>query len=437
MLSRAILLLCIMFMLTGCVQRSQKSQLELYMDAQATVNNFAGTVLVTKNDTVLLKKAYGLANKEWQIKNTIDTKFSLASVSKQFTAVAILQLVEQGLLSLDDNLSKYYPDFPNTNLITVKMLLTHNSGVSNDCEDVFSSNRKMHRDSVVHYVLNKPLLFEPGTQTAYSNEGYYLLTTLVEKASGIRFSTYMQKYIFDKTNMLNSGISNNDSVILKMAKPYYMVDGAYVQNPYVNWDYNIGLDGVYATIDDLYAWSKYLFDETTLLSEKSKQQMFTPYNAENFGYGVLVNPFYNHGRNLVGHDGGFYGSQTSFNKFVDDDVFIAVLSNNGSPSYLIAYALAAIVFDKEVELPYKHIEVSIDPKLFTTYVGEYEDVKIHVRNNELYYSHHNIKLIPESDTKFFRSDNPNRTIEFVVDAEGKASRIIVSKAGVPEVKYRN
>ena len=104
--------------------------------------------------------------------------------------------------------------------------------------------------------------------------------------------------------------------------------------------------------------NKHLFEDTTLLSEASKLEMFTARNDSDFGYGVVVNPFYNHGHNMVGHDGGFYGTQTSLNKFTDDNIFITVLSNNGSPSYLLSYGLAAMVFGISVELPYRHQKIS-------------------------------------------------------------------------------
>lgn len=427
---------CLIFS-TSCAQNRLNSQLEKYMDAQASVNDFSGVVLVTKNDTVLLKKSYGLADYEWEIANTIDTKFSLASVSKQFTAVAILQLVEKNKLKLNDKLAKYYPDFPKGNEITLKMLLTHNSGIGDDVNEIFLSNKSLEQDAVVKYIMTKPLLFEPGTQTSYSNTAYYLLTTIIEKASNQKFSDYMNDHLFSKAKMTNSGISNNEAIIPKMSNSYYHKEGKLIKNPYINWTYNIGLDGVYSTIEDLYLWNKHLFDDTTLLSESSKAQMFTSYNDQRFGYGVLVNPFYNQGHNLIGHDGGFYGTQTSFNKFTDEDVFITVLSNNESPSYLISFGLAAIVFGIPVELPYEHVAVQIDSKIYDEYVGEYEGIKIHQKEGKLFYSDSFIELIPESKTKFFRADNDDRTIEFIKNKEGRTYQIILTKVGVKEIKRRN
>ncbi len=421
----------------GYSQNELSKQLEKYMDAHADINNFSGTVLVTRNDSVLLKKCYGFADIEWSVENTIETKFSLASVSKQFTAVAILQLEEKGLLSLNDKLSKYHPEFPKGEFITIKMLLTHNSGIGDDVEELFMSNTSLESDSVVKYIMKKPLLFEPGTQTSYSNTGYYLLTTIIEKTTKQTFVNYLKKHVLEKAKMFDSGISSNETIIPRMAKSYYHKNGKLIKNPYTNWKYNIGLDGVYSTIEDLYLWNKYLFDDTLVLSKESKAKMFMSYNEHNFGYGVLVNPFYNHGQNLIGHDGGWFGTQTSLNKFTGRNIFIAILSNNESPSYLLAYGLSAIVFGKQVELPYKHKKIPIDPETFNDYVGQYEDVKIHQKDCKLYYSDYNIELIPESKTKFFRADNDDRTIEFVQNKKGKTIQIIITKVGVREIKNKD
>jgi len=321
---------------------------------------------------VLLKKAYGLADYEWKTPNIIDAKFSIASVTKQFTAVAILQLAEKGKISLDDKLTKYYPNFPKGDSITIKMMLTHNAGFQMDYDELYRAKTSLDKDSVVSYIMKKPLLFKPGSKTSYSNIGYYFMARIIEKVTNQSYSVYLKTNLFDKSNMHNTGICNNDSIVPKMTKTYYHKDNVLIKNPYINWDFNIGNDGIYSTVEDLYLWNKALFDSTALLSSASKKMMFTSYNDENFGYGVVINPFYNHNHPLIAHDGGFYGTMSSFNKFTDDNVFITVLSNNQSPSHIIAYGLSAIVFDMHVELPYKHIQVKIDPKLYANYIGQYE-----------------------------------------------------------------
>lgn len=420
----------------GYSQKDISTKLEQYMDAQFAINDFSGTVLVSKNDSVLFKKAYGFADYEWKVKNVIDSKFSLASVSKQFTAVAILQLVENKKLSLEDPLSKYFAGFPKGDKITLKMMLTHNSGLNMDFDELYLTKTDLDKDSVYTYLAKKPLLFEPGTSTAYSNIGYYLLARVVEKVSGQSYPAYLKQNVFDKAKMYNSGVSSNDAIVDKMTQRYYFDNDKLVKNPYINWNFNVGHDGVYSTIEDLNLWNKALFESQTLLSEESKKKMFTSYNEENFGFGVIINPFYNQNHQLIAHDGGFLGAMTSFNKFTDDKILITVLSNNQSKSYYIAYGLAGICFGKEVELPYKHIQLAIDPKIYDQYVGDYENIKILKKDNKLYYTDYNIELLPESQTKFFRSDNHNTTLEFIKNKKGKITQIEIKKAGIKEVKNK-
>ncbi|WP_231128650.1 serine hydrolase domain-containing protein [Chryseobacterium vaccae] len=414
-------------------QMSLSEKLSKYMQTQADVNGFSGTVLITRNDSVLLRKAYGLADYEWNIKNTIDTKFQLASVTKQFTASAILQLAEKGKLSLDDKLNKFLPDFPNAENVTLHMLLSHSSGLSLGFKELALST--ISADSAYKEIKKIPYEFLPGTKSEYSNIGYYLLGKIIEKVSGEKYAVFLKKNIFEKAGMKNTGTSNNDSIILKKAKVYHHTEHGLAHNPYINWEFNIGHDGVYSTVEDLALWDRALYG-TAILSKEMKNRMFTSYNEQNFGYGFLINPFYNHGHHLIAHDGGFLGTMTSFNRFTDDGLLVIVLSNNQSPAYLLAYGLSAICFGKEVELPYRHQKVKSNPSLYKLFEGNYEDIKILENKGKLYFNDFDIELFPESDNKFFRSDDDNRTVEFIKDVNGKYSTIKLTKAGVAEIRKR-
>lgn len=405
-----------------------------YMQAQVDVNDFSGTVLVTKNDSVLLKQSYGLADYEWNVRNTIDTKFQLASVTKQFTAAAILLLVESGKLSLNDHLSKFFPDYPKADSVTIHMLLSHSSGLALGFKELALTT--ISTDSAYSEIKKIPYEFSPGTTAAYSNIGYYLLGRIIEKVSGETYATFLRKNIFEKAGMKNTGVSNHDSIISKKAKAYCRTEKGFVHNPYINWGVNIGHDGVYSTVEDLALWDKVLYG-TTILSAEMKKRMFTSYNSENFGYGFLINPFYNHGHQLIAHDGGFFGTMTSFNRFTDDKLFITVLSNNESASYIIAYGLSAIVFQKDVELPYKHLQIKTDSKIYNKYAGKYGEIEILTRDGKLYYNDLETELLPESKTKFFRANNNDRTVEFILDKSGFCHSIILTKGGVKEIIKRN
>ena len=152
-------------------QQPVQQQLAAYMQAQHDVNHFAGVVLVTRHDTVLLKQAYGLADYEWAVPNTPDTRFSLASITKQFTAVAILQLAERGQLRLSDKLSAFIPGFPNGNNITLHMLLTHTAGLALDFEEMYLAHTNVSKDSALAYIQRLPTRFAPGTAIGLQQRG--------------------------------------------------------------------------------------------------------------------------------------------------------------------------------------------------------------------------------------------------------------------------
>ncbi|MCD1116759.1 serine hydrolase domain-containing protein [Chryseobacterium turcicum] len=427
-------LIILLFPILFFGQKNMSANLANYMQAQAEINNFSGTVLVTKDGQVLLKKAYGLADYEWNIKNTVDTKFQLASVTKQFTATAILLLVEKGKLSLDDKLSKFMPAYPKADSVTIHMLLSHTSGLALGFKEIALSS--IDKDSAYAEIKKIPYEFSPGTKSGYSNIGYYLLAKIIEKVSGEKYAVFLKKNIFDKAGMKNTGVSNNESIVEKKAKAYYHSENGLVHNPYINWKFNFGHDGIYSTVEDLALWDNALYG-TGILSAQMKKLMFTPYGPGNWGYGFVINPFYNHGHQLIAHDGGFFGTMTSFNRFTDDKLFVTVLSNNESFSYIISYGLSAIALGKEVELPYKHHRIETDPGLYDQYVGKYDKIDILKMDDKLYFNSVEMQLIPESKTKFFRADNNDRTIEFIPDSAGLYNSIILTKGGVKEVMRRN
>ena len=410
------------------------------MQAQVDINGFGGTVIVMKNDIVLLKKAYGLADYEWNIPNAIDTKFGLASITKHFTAIAILQLVEKGKLSLNDKLSKFFPDYPKGDSVTIHMLLTHTSGLGLDFDELYMDHTAISKDSAIIMLKKKPYHFPPGTSFKYSNIGYFLLSEIIEKSGGESYAGYLRKYIFDIADMKNTGVSNNDSIISRKARIYYRTDKGFVHNPYMNWNLCIGLDGLYSTVEDLYKLDRALYGEL-LLSKNSKLIMTTQHNKkymndgffETYGYGIFINPYYNHKHYLLTHNGGFNGVMTSFARFTDDNVFIAVLSNNESESHTISYGLSGIVFNIPVDMPYKHKAITIDTTHYDNYAGKYGKIEIIKMNGRLFWNNSDTELIPESETKFFRVDNNDRTIEFVANKQNIITSLILTRGGVKEI----
>ncbi|WP_309608192.1 serine hydrolase [Flavobacterium sp.] len=438
-----IITLILLLPIVSWCQKNNFQEIEKYMDAQNQVNKFGGTVIVMKNDTVILKKAYGYADLEWNVKNTFDTKFVLASISKHFTAIAIMQLVEKKQLSFNDKLNKFFPNYPQGEKVTIHMLLTHTAGLPLDFEDLYLDSTIITKDSAIANIKNKPYLFNPGTNCKYSNIGYFLLSQIIEKASGQTYEVFLKQNIFDKAKMKDTGVCNNDSIIGKKAKIYYRNGNNYVHNPYINWNLNTGLDGIYSTIDDLYKLDRAFYGET-LLSNLSKSIMTTQYNKiypdngfiDSYGYGIFINPYYNHNHYLLTHSGGFIGTMTTYDSYPKDNIFIAVLSNNESESHMISYGLAGILFGIPVELPYLHKEIFINKNTLSKFAGKYGNLEVINKDNKLYLNTEDNELLAESSTKFFSNNKNDRTFEFIIDKKGIVKSMILTKGGVKEIKIR-
>lgn len=250
--------------------------------------------------------------------------------------------------------------------------------------------------------------------------------------------------------MSNSGVCNNDSIISKKAKIYYRNGNSYLHNPYINWNINIGLDGIYSTIDDLYKLDRAFYGET-ILSNSSKTIMTTQYNKiypdngffDSYGYGIIINPYYNHNHYLLTHSGGYFGTMTTYDSYPKDNIFIAVLSNNESESHIISYGLAGIIFGKDVKLPYKHSEISTNKIDLNKFIGKYENIlgkneniEIISKEGKLYLNSIENQLLAESNTKFFSNNNNNRTVEFIINKKGKTTKLIYTKGGIQEIKNK-
>jgi len=409
-------------------QRNEQQELDKYAQAEASIKGFSGTVLVMKQNKVVLRKAYGLADREWNIPNTPDTKFRIGSITKQFTAACILQLAEQGKLGLDDKLSKYIPDFPKGDSVTIHMLLNHTSGIASFTDQPeFANIAKLtwSMDSMILFFKNKPYNFSPGTKFQYNNSGFFLLGYIIEKVSGQSYNEYLRKHILDKLGMTNTGIDRLDSILPFRARGYTKEKDHYVNADYISlaWPFSAGV--LYSTVDDMYKWDRALYG-TSVISAASKQKMFAP-GKGNYGYGVFIDSLGKHYR--IGHGGGIPGFITQISRYVNDDVCIIVLSNDSFDAGALADGLANILFDVPVELPYEHKEVKIDPALLDRYIGKYKAFLVVevIRKDGKLYRHRDgtpdIELKPESETKFFYADGSDRQLEFEVDKNGKVVKI--------------
>jgi D-alanyl-D-alanine carboxypeptidase len=308
-------------------------------------DRFSGAVLVARNGKPVFRKGFGLANREWSIPNDPTTKFRIGSITKQFTAAAILQLAEAGKLSIDDLVSKYYADAPAAwSDITIRHLLTHTSGIPDytNIPHFFEEDNKRDRtpEEILKLTSDKPLAFAPGSRFAYDNSGYVFLGYIIEKASGENYADYMQHHIFDPLGMKSTGYDFSETVLAKRAAGYKWDHEKIVNARFLSMTEPFSAGSLYSTVDDMLIWDRAL-RAGTLLKAASLQAMFTDYGHA-YGFGWIINDFSGHQH--IAHGGGINGFATQFDRFPKDKLTIVVFSNREEhpPEDQIASGLAAI-----------------------------------------------------------------------------------------------
>jgi CubicO group peptidase (beta-lactamase class C family) len=285
-----------------------------------------GSVLVARKGAILLEKGYGFKNKQTHLPNDTSTIFQIGSITKQFTSAIILQLQEQKKLSVHDYLSKYLPDFPNGNKITIEQLLTHTSGVYNYTNDrVFMRTRSaqpVSRDSLLGLFSNKPPDFQPGEKFNYSNSNYILLGCVIEKVTGRSWFEVVRDRIFRALHMDHTGFDfthlQSPDKALGYSSPNTDTAAGIVDS-----SVSFAAGSIYTTVQDLYKWNRALLGDE-VLTEPSMEQAFTPH-FEKYGYGWMIDSV--DGKRALFHGGGITGFLALFYRIPADETCIIVLLN--------------------------------------------------------------------------------------------------------------
>jgi CubicO group peptidase (beta-lactamase class C family) len=417
-----------------------KQELDDYLKAAHDVWKFHGAVLVAKDGEVLFKKGYGMANIELGVPNTPEMKFQIGSITKQFTSMAILQLEEKGLLSLDDPITRHLPDYPKAtgDSISIHNLLSHTSGIPNYTnmpgvmENVALATSV---EDLMGIFKDEPLDFEPGEKYQYSNSNYIILGAIIEKISGKAYEDYIQENIFQPLGMTNSGYDHRDRIMKNRAAGYSQDEnGELINAEFVHMSNPYAAGALYSTVEDMFNWDQALYTDK-LLKKSSLNKMFTP-NKGNYGYGWVIDEAYGHKR--IWHNGGIFGFYTSFNRFVDDEICIMVFSNNDSaPADNIAAGLAAVVFGEPYELPVIKTPIEVDPAIFADYQGVYQieegTYRFITPEDSILYSQHSagaqFRIFPEAEDKFYFEHDHMTTLKFVRDDKGEVIRHVLHKPG--------
>jgi len=312
-------------------------ELNIFLKELSAKGAFSGTVLVAKGEDILFKGAVGYANRRWKSKNKIETKLSIGSMNKMFTAISALQLIEKGKLKFDDKLSHYVDEswlpHGDAKLITIRQLLTHTSGLGNFFNDDFNkSNKEAYRklEAYKPLISKIPLLFSPGTRNRYSNSGMLMLGLVIERVSGKNYDDYVQENIYDKANMFNSGSFALDSVTENIASGYLkrMHSDSWVDSIYTRAIKGSPAGGGFSTIEDLHQFSLALTNYK-LLSQKLTLDAYsekTQYNSAFwYGYGFSISG--KPDNRIIGHGGAYLGVDARLDIHLDSGFTVVILAN--------------------------------------------------------------------------------------------------------------
>lgn len=304
-----------------------------YIRAEMERQHIPGlALLVSRGGKILHAQGFGLANVELQVPVKPETIFQSGSVGKQFTATAVMMLVEEGKVQLDDPLSKFFPDAPAAwNEVTVRELLSHTAGFGDYPKD-FDFRKDWTEPELLKLVESIPLAYPPGTKWDYSNLGYLTLGILIHRVTGEFYGDFLQQRIFQPLGMKTTRIISEADIVPNRAAGYRLVKGELKNQEWVAPAINTTADGsLYFSVLDLSRWDAALYGDK-LLKRSSLEQMWTPAkfkngqpNKDGYGFGWFIDQ--RHGHRVIGHDGAWQGFKSAIDRYVDDQLTVVVLAN--------------------------------------------------------------------------------------------------------------
>jgi CubicO group peptidase (beta-lactamase class C family) len=395
------------------------------------------SAIVTRKGQAVFRKAYGMADLELQVPIEPDMVFRLGSVTKQFTAVAILMLEEQGKLSIGDPITKFLPDYPaQGHTITVEHLLTHTSGIRSYTEmpEWLPQWRKdFTLNELIDFFKNQPMDFAPDEKWLYDNSGYILLGAIIEKASGQSYEDFIRTKIFEPLGMKRSYYDRTEMIIPKRVKGYERTSSGFQNAPYLSMTQPYAAGSLASSVDDLALWDSGLWSSKLLkpesLAKAHKAHVLKNGRVTGYGYGWAIGSY--EGHRTVEHGGGINGFASYVLSMPDDGVYVAVLTNGSagpdvSPERL-AVQMAGIAIGKPIVKPEA---ISMKPGQLDRYVGVYtigekEQRFITREGNQLYSQRSGgtrYAIQPLSETEFFFPGSSSRLV-FMPDSSGKIVRV--------------
>ena len=325
------LALLLLLSITCFAQNGVSTKVDDYIRSEMQSQQIPGLALaVIKDGQIVIAKGYGLANVELQVPVKPETIFQSGSTGKQFTATAVMMLVEEGKLNLEDKITKHFPDGPEAwRNITVRHMLTHTSGMTDYPED-FDLRRDYTEDELYQRIKTIPLAFQPGDKWSYSNLAYVMLGILIHKASGKFYGDFLQERVFKPLGMTTARIISEADIVPNRAAGYRVEKGQIKNQGWVSPSLNTTADGaLYLTIHDMAKWDAALYTEK-LLKKSSLDQMWTPVKLNDgkthpYGFGWAVSEV--RGHRLIEHGGAWQGFKAHISRYVDDKMTVILFAN--------------------------------------------------------------------------------------------------------------
>lgn len=404
-------------------------------------------VLVAKNDKIIYRKAFGLSCIETQIPMQTDMLFRIGSMTKQFTAITILQLIEEGKISLKDSVQKYIKDFPSKGYtITIENLLTQTSGIKDYLSEISNPSKQKEtytsKDGV-DYIKDAPLNFKPGSNYRYSNSNYYLLGYIIEMVTGETYEKYLQENVLDKADLKNTfyiGAKNN---ISNIAQGYSNIDGKIEKATLQPVDMLYSAGGLISNVDDIYKWHEALYNyelvKKETLTKATAPYKFPDNTFSQYAYGWFIKDL--DGSKTVEHSGSTDGFQSDEIYIPDDNVFVVALYNCYEADMnwlLLTNDIARVAIGKPINK-----NVNVKETILKSYVGTYE-VTLNNINHKLIVTFENgelsieaanpedrlpkVQLFAKSENEFYIKEAPLK-FEFVKDANNTFKIITYNNRG--------
>ena len=436
--------------------QSLPKQLDALATAYAKAGQLNGTVLVAEHGKVVFTKGYGLANREWNQPNAANTKFRLGSLTKQFTAMLVMQLVEQGKLRLDGHVTDYLPDYPKAtgDKITIHHLLTHTSGLPSYTSQPSYGTASLLPTTPAAFVNTfsaLPLDFEPGTAWKYSNSGYFLLGTIIEKVAGKPYEKVLSEQILQPMHMQDSGFDLAETILPHRAAGYDRTPEGLYNTTYVDMSVPYAAGALYSTVLDLYKWDQALYG-TQLLSEAGKARLFRA-DRKHYAYGWL-NMKMPVGADSVGvlaHSGHVNGFGTYLLRGLQDHQLVVVLDNEGGQHVQeLSQDLLRVLYHQPAKGPQATAPKpaaapaaagtpatsAVDVATLASYAGKYAlspsfAIAITTENGHLYAQatgQPRFALVATTPTRFALQGVPAE-LEFVKNVAGATEKLILHQDG--------